>query len=157
MYAIKLIKENDLEVLSDVFSRSFTEADKNKPWDKNHSYEYLTYCFKKQPDMFFGAFTEKGKIIGAGMVDIKPWRTGIRCSNGIIFVDTEYQKQGIATLLAKKIIGEAVEKYHATSFEAITFATKEFPLSWYKKIGITPDQHAVLIKGNCLDILQKIS
>jgi hypothetical protein len=50
-----------------------------------------------------------------------------------------------------------MSKYGATVFEAITFAGETFPLTWYKKIGIMPDENAVVIKGNCQDILNNIS
>ncbi|MHB8652074.1 MAG: GNAT family N-acetyltransferase [Minisyncoccota bacterium] len=156
MYKIRLVKKNDLEALSETFSRSFTAADKSKPWTKQRAHDYLFYWLKKQPDMFFGAFNEKGQPIGAMAVNIKPWRTGTRCSDGVIFVDTEYQRQGIAKSLFKKVIEKAVRKYDATGFEAITFAGEEFPLSWYKRIDINVDEHAVLIKGNCVDILAKL-
>ena len=55
------------------------------------------------------------------------------------------------------MLKEAIQKYEAVSFEAITFAGKEFPLNWYKKLGIIPDESAVLIKGNCSTILEKLS
>ena len=156
MYTIKLIQEKDISKLSEVFSKSFTEADKEKPWDVFHSKEYLSYWLKKQPDMFFGVFDADSNPVGAMVVNIKPWRTGVRCSDGVVFVDIQHQKQGIAKSLFKKVTEEAVDKYNAESFEAVTFAGKEFPLTWYNKIGIKSDEHAVLIKGNCKDILNKL-
>lgn len=157
MHIIKPVRESDLEALADIFSRVFSEADKEKPWDKEHAHQYLAYWFKKQPDMFFGAFDESGKPVGAVAANIKPWRTGVRCSDGVVFVDAEYQRQGIAKSLLKKALEEAMQKYGAVSFEAVTFAGKEFPLTWYERIGVTPDTHAVLIKGNCREILDKLS
>jgi len=155
MTTIKLAEEKDLIPLSKIFSNSFTQADPEKPWDEDHSYEYLKYWFKKQPDMFYVAFDNENPI-GATAVNIKPWRTGVRCSDGVIFVDTKYQKQGIGKMLLKKVIQEAKNKYNATIFEAITFAGDEFPLTWYKKIGINVDEHAVIIKGECEEILKNL-
>ncbi len=155
MFTLKLIEEKDIAPLSKIFSQSFTEADSQKPWDETHSYEYLKYWHAKQPDMFYGAFQDN-QIVGAAAVNIKPWRTGVRCSDGVIFVDTKFQKQGVGKSLLKKVVEEAMSKYNATIFEAITFAGDEFPLTWYKKVGINPDEHAVIIKGDCLDILSKI-
>jgi GNAT superfamily N-acetyltransferase len=156
-YTIKLVRENDIEVLTGIFSKTFSEADKEKSWDMEHSKKYLLYWLKKQPDMFFGAFDSDGKPVGAMAVNIKPWRIGTRCTDAVIFVDAEHQGQGIAKLLFKKVIEEAMSEYGATSFEAATFANKEFPLSWYKKIGINPDKNTVLIKGKCSDILNNLS
>ncbi len=157
MYTIKLVEKKDIEILSDIFSKTFSEADREKSWDVEHSKKYLLYWLKKQPDMFFAAFNNEGNPIGAMVVNIKPWRTGARCTDAVIFVGAEYQRQGIAKLLFKKVIKEAMSKYEATRFEAATFADKEFPLNWYKKIGITPDEHTVMIKGKCADILSKLS
>lgn len=156
MFTLGLVQEKDIEKLAEVFARSFTEFDKEKPWDKEHAYEYLKYWFKKQPDLFFGAYHENGVPIGAMVVNIKPWRTGIRCSDGVIFVDPLCQKGGVAKSLFKKVVQESMEKYNATTFEAITFAGKEFPLSWYRRIGLAEDDHAVFIKGKCADILSKL-
>ncbi len=47
MYTIKLVQENNIEKLSEVFSKSFSEVDKEKPWDISHSKEYLLYWLKK--------------------------------------------------------------------------------------------------------------
>ena len=154
---IRLVKKEDLEILSEIYSRVFSEADKNKPWDINHSYEHLMYWLKIQPDMFMGAFDENNKPIGAIAVGIKPWRRGNRCSAGIIFVDTQSQQKNVAKMLFKTMLNRAVRKYKAISFEAVTFAGKDFPLNWYKKLGIEPDRGAVLIKGNCFAVLKKLS
>lgn len=154
---IKLVQESDIEILSEIYSRVFSEADKNKPWDKDHSYKHLLYWLKIQPDMFFGAFDENNKPIGAIAISIKPWRRGNRCSAGIIFVDTQCQKKEVAKILFKTMLEKATQKYETISFEAVTFAGKEFPLNWYKKLGIVPDEGAVLIKGNCVEILNKLS
>lgn len=106
---------------------------------------------------FFGAFDENQDVVGAIAGHIKPWRTAHRCTGGVLFVTIPHQKQGIAKMLIKKLMTEAIEKYNATSFEAVTFAGNEFPLTWYEKIGIVADEDAVLIKGKCADIQSKLS
>lgn len=154
---IRLVQESDIDKLSEIYSRVFSEADKNKPWDKDHSFKHLLYWLKIQPDMFFGAFDVNNKPIGAIAVSIKPWRRSNRCSAGIIFVDSTCQKKETAKILFKTMLEKAIQKYETVSFEAITFAEKEFPLNWYKKLGIFPDEGAVLIKGNCKEILKNLS
>ncbi len=106
---------------------------------------------------FFGAFDENQDVVGAIAGHIKPWRTAYRCTGGVLFVSVPHQKQGIAKMLIKKLAAAAIEKYNATSFEAVTFAGNEFPLTWYEKIGIVRDEDAVLIKGKCADIQSKLS
>ena len=80
----------------------------------------------------------------------------MRCTDGVVFVDINFQKRGIATLLLKEIISKAKDKYGVEIFEAITFSEKEFPLTWYEKIGLSVDKGAVVIKGNCKDLLEKL-
>ena len=92
---IRLIKEGDIKTLAEIYSRVFSEANPNKPWDVDHSHEHLMYWLRIQPDMFFGVFDENDNPIGAIAVGIKPWRTGNRCSAGIIFVDTQNKKRGV--------------------------------------------------------------
>lgn len=154
---IKLVEEADIQVLSEIYSRVFSDADPEKPWDIEHSKEHLEYWLKIQPDMFFGAFNKNKELMGAIAVSIMPWRRANRCHAGIIFVDNKYKNKKIAKTLFRTMLEKAVQKYNATSFEAVTFAGKEFPLNWYKKIGINPDEGAVLIKGNCKDIITKLS
>lgn len=154
---IRLVKKSDLLELAEIYSKVFSEADPEKPWDVEHSYLHLLYWFKIQPDMFFCALDKTQKLLGAIAVSVKPWRRGNRCSAGIIFVDNICQVKGVGSLLFKKMLSKAVDKYQARSFEAVTFAGKEFPKSWYEKLGILPDTRALLVKGPCVEILKKIS
>ncbi len=52
MYTIGLVQEKDIETLARIMSETFTYADAEKPWDKEHSLNYLSYCMKIQPDLF---------------------------------------------------------------------------------------------------------
>ena len=156
MYSIRNVTKEDLDVLSHTFSETFTQASPEKPWDEKHAQDYLNYWLEKQPDMFFCACNKDNVPIGAVAVNIKPWRTGVRCSDGVMFVNTNHQRKGVATMLLKKVINEAVSKYNAEVFEAITFADKKFPLEWYERIGIKIDTGAILIKGKCNNILDKL-
>lgn len=156
MHTVKLVQEKDIEKLAIVFADAFTVADPEHPWDYQHASAYLEYWLKKQSDMFYGAFDQAGNIVGAMAVNIKPWRTGVRCNDGFACVDINYQKNGIGKQLFKKVISEALEKHNVTIFEGVTFAGEIFPLTWYKRIGISVDEHAVVIKGDCNEILQKL-
>ena len=140
MYSLRLVKKDDLETLSKIFSDSFTNISPDKPWEQKYALEYLKYWFEKQPDMFLCACDDNDNLVGAIATNIKPWRTGMRCTDGVVFVDINFQKRGIATLLLKEIISKAKDKYGVEIFEAITFSEKEFPLTWYEKIGLSVDK-----------------
>lgn len=156
MHTLRLVQEKDLSALAKILANSFTQADPEKPWDVVHSYENLKYWFAKQPDLFYIAVDEMEKPLGAMVVNIKPWRVNIRCNDGILFVDPSVQNKGIGKDLFRKVIQDAVYKYNAETFEGITFAGKEFPMSWYKKIGIDKDDYAMVIVGKCKDILNNL-
>lgn len=156
MHILRLVQEKDLLVLAEVLSKSFTQVDPEKPWDIDHSYANLEYWFKKQPDLFYVAVDESDRLLGAMVVNIKPWRTNIRCNDGMLFVDPEVQNKGIGKDLFRKVVEESVNKYNAETFEGITFAGKGFPMSWYEKMGIKKDEYAVVIVGKCKDILNHL-
>lgn len=153
---IKLVKFDDLIKLAEIYSKAFSEADPQKPWDIENSYKHLKFWFDIQPDMFFVAFDKKDNILGGVASLIKPWRISNRCSAGVIFVNPDIQTKGVGRVLFSKMLSEAIKKYNAKSFEAITFAGKEFPASWYKSLGILPDKGALLVKGSCFEILSKL-
>lgn len=157
MLNIKLAEEKDLKPLSIIFAKSFTLADPERPWDEKNAYEYLKYWLDKQPDMFFVAFDDEENPIDASAVNIKPWRTGMRGNDAVLFVDPKMQKHKVGTNLLKRMIKEAIDKYNVEILESITFSANQFPLTWYQKIGMNIDERAVVIKGNALDILQKLS
>ncbi len=156
MYEIRKVEEKDLEILAGIMVEVFTMADPSKPWSKDGAQKYLEYWFEKQPDMFFVAYNEEKSPIGAVATNIKPWRTSVRCTDGVVFVSAHHQKKGVASMLLKTVLGEAMQKYGVSEIEAITFAGEEFPLGWYKKLGLTPDSHAVIIKGKCHEILNNL-
>ena len=152
---IRKAQQEDLKELADMHSRAFSEADPEKPWPPERALKLLEHFYKHQPDIFFAA-EEKGKLVGAMMAMIKPWRRGNRCTEAVLFVHPEFHKSGIGKKLFIRLLEEAIGKYQADSFEAVTFAAKEFPLTWYEKIGLEPDQSAVLIKGQSKVMLERL-
>ncbi len=155
MPLLRLVKTEDLASLAKIFAEAFTLINPEKPWNKEHALHYLEYLYKRQPDLFFVAENE-GKLVGAIATGIKPWRTGLRCADNIIFVDATSQQQGVGKALLKKLLETALEKYKVESIESITFADNEFPLSWYKRVGMKPDTHAIFLKGNIQAILKNL-
>jgi GNAT superfamily N-acetyltransferase len=152
---IRLAEERDLDVLAGVFSESFTKADPEKPWSKDCAYSLLSHFLKHQPDLFFVA-DDNGLLKGGFGVLIKPWRDGNRCTEGCLFVGSAYQKSGLGKALFITILKEALEKYDAQTFEGITFAAKQFPLTWYESIGLKADEHAVFLKGRSGEMLRSL-
>jgi GNAT superfamily N-acetyltransferase len=152
---IRLVKEGDLKELSRIFAESFTEADPNKPWTQERSFSLLEHFYKIQPDLFSVAI-EADLLVGAVMAKIKPWREGNRCTEGVIFVDSAFQRKGFGGQLFSRLLEEVINKYQANTIEGITFNKEEFPLTWYEKIGHKRDKHAVLLKGDTREMLENL-
>jgi GNAT superfamily N-acetyltransferase len=152
---IRHVAQEDLQNLAEVYAESFTLADPQKPWTSERAFKLLEHFYMHQRDLFFVA-CEGETLLGGMAVMIKPWREGNRCTEGVIFVDHTRQKTGVGKSLFIRVLEEAIAKYQADSFEAVTFAAKEFPLTWYEKIGLAHDEWAILIKGKTQDMLTKL-
>lgn len=153
---IRLATKNDLDKLAAIFTAAFTQADPSKPWGSMQSLALMQYWLKRQPDLFFVA-TEGEGLLGGMVANIKPWRDGNRCQDGIIFVDPAQQNKGIGRALFVSLLTACIEKYQTKTMEGITFSGSEFPLSWYERIGLKKDEGAIVIKGDCKEILTNLT
>lgn len=152
---IDIAKEGQLNRLSEIHSEAFTQADPTKPWTHERALNLLRHFYKIQSDLFLVA-SEGEEVLGAMAVIIKPWQEGNRCTEAILFVSPKHQKSGIGTMLFTRLLEEALSKYKAGMFEAITFVAKEFPLTWYESMGLKPDDGAILIRGKSQEMLNNL-
>lgn len=151
---IRSMRQKDLKYLAKIYVRSF-KIYRFEEWTEKTAYEMIKNHMKKQPDMSFVA-EYMGKIAGAFVGGIKPWWDGNHLIDSEFFIDPQYQKKGIGTLLLKTILEKAKEKYGISTYEAITFNTK-FPIRWYRSIGLEEMKDYILISGNASQILQKLN
>jgi len=151
---IDLVKKEDLEQVAEIYCNSFNSVS-NEGWTKETALRLFEYWFNRQPDLFFIA-KDKDKIIGSVVASAKPWFDGVRLQDGEVFVDPKYQKRGVGKQLLIKLIKEGINKYNTNTFEGITFAGAEFPLSWYKRIGMKKSDDLVVISGSCQEMLNNL-
>lgn len=149
---IRLSTKEDLKELAGLYSKVYTAFDVGEKWDVESAYNLLSYWIKRQPDLCFLAEV-KGKIIGGFVAGIKPWWNGNHLVDGEIFVDPDFQKKGIGTLLSKVMYKTAIEKYNAIYFNAVTFKQTQHPLGWYKKQGFKEVEAWTIISGKLKEIL----
>ncbi|MDO8627494.1 MAG: GNAT family N-acetyltransferase [Candidatus Diapherotrites archaeon] len=152
---IRLMKKTDLSALAKMYAKVYTIVNMGENWTTGSAKKLLEYWLKKQPDLSFVAEFD-GKIVGAFTSGIKPWWDGNHLFDGEIFVDNNYQGKGIGTKLIKVLFETAVKKYNATVFEAATYTKTEFPLDWYKSMGINISTGLVLISGKIKDVIKKL-
>ncbi|MBI4150275.1 GNAT family N-acetyltransferase, partial [Candidatus Woesearchaeota archaeon] len=97
-----------------------------------------------------------GRLVGAFVAGIKPWHDGNHLTDGELFVDPDYQKQGIGSLLSIAMCQKALRKYHATRFDAITFSDRDFPLTWYRDQGFKEVRNWTIISGDIKEVLHHL-
>ena len=151
---IILAKEDDIKQIAETYCDSFNLIS-SEGWTKEAAIKLFEFWFKRQPDLFFVA-KDDGKIIGGIVASAKPWFDGVRLQDGEVFVNPEYQKRGIGKQLLSRLIEEGINKYNTNTFEGITFADTDFPLSWYKKIGMQKSDELIVINGSCQEMLNNL-
>lgn len=155
MIKIRQIQYSDLEILANVYVKTYQVFDVGEHWTKETALDLLRYWFDRQPDLAFLA-EEEGKIIGGFFAAIKPWWDGVHLVDGELFVDPDYQKRGVGTLLSKKMFSEAIEKYKARVWDTYTFKKTKHPLSWYKKQGFDENEDWVMISGDLKEAVERL-
>ena len=152
---IRLAKENDLGELSEVYAETFNKSDVDEHWTKEAAYNLLSYFLKRQPDLAFIA-AANSRIVGGFFAEIKPWLDGNHLYEGELFVHPDYQKLGIGKALSKKMFEVSIKKYNASVWDAVTFRNKEFPISWYKKLGFKEIDELVMVSGGLKPALKTL-
>lgn len=148
------IEEGQIPSAARVFLEAFNTADVGEKWTQETAGEYLHHLWEKQPYLFFVA-VHNGAVIGGMSGGIKPWWDGNHVTDTEIFVHPEFQNQGIAKSLLKKILQVAITSYDAVEFEGVANAQHKFPMEWYERIGMTPTgwNH---IAGNPREMQEKL-
>jgi GNAT superfamily N-acetyltransferase len=152
---IRLAREKDINILSKIFFKVYTDFDVGEKWNEGSSYNLMSYWFKRQPDLFFIA-KKDNKIIGAFVAGIKPWWDGNHLVDGEIFVDPTYQKQKVGTKLSIKMYEAAIKKYNIKYVDAVAFKNFEFPLNWHKSLGFNEVKEWTIISGGVNKILKNL-
>lgn len=157
---VRSIKKEDIEALSGVYVRAFPEQATGETWSFEAASSLLTYWLGRQSDLAYLALCDNGKIAGAFFVGIRPWWDGNHLVDGEIFVDPEFQGQGIATLLLEEVLLKAKEKYNPVCFQTYTFRDsdkeKNSPLSWYKRLGFDEIEEWTMIRADFNNLMKNL-
>eukprot|EP01029_Cantina_marsupialis_P009817 TRINITY_DN22651_c0_g1_i1.p1 TRINITY_DN22651_c0_g1~~TRINITY_DN22651_c0_g1_i1.p1 ORF type:complete len:204 (+),score=18.34 TRINITY_DN22651_c0_g1_i1:80-613(+) len=103
-------------------------------------YSVFTYRFFLDlfPHLCFLAHNKEGKLIGCVMCKIDKGRTSLKGYLGMLAVDQEYRKRGIATVLVKKAINEMKKNCHEVMLE--TEVCNIGAQKFYEKLGFIKDK-----------------
>ena len=155
MITIRIAREEDLENLAEIYVKTYKAFDAGEKWARESAYKLLSYWHSAHPDLAFLA-EFNNSIVGGLFIGLKPWWDGNRLVDGELFVDPKYQKRGIGRELIKHMLTESIKKYEVVSWDFTTFRNHEFPLAWYKKIGLKEAKEWTTLSGNPQEILSNM-
>ncbi|MBP6943200.1 MAG: GNAT family N-acetyltransferase [Candidatus Buchananbacteria bacterium] len=155
MITIRNIQPADLQVLAEVYSKTYEAFDVGEKWTPETALQLLRYWFERQPDLAFLA-EEDGEILGGFFAAVKPWWDGMHLVDGELFVHPDHQKKKIGTMLSKHMFTQAMEKYQAQVWDTYTFKNTEHPLKWYKAQGFDENKDWVMISGDLKEALKRL-
>lgn len=148
MTNIRLVRKEDLDELAKIYKDLYGKSILNEDWSIEKSYGLLNFFYTLQSDIFVVAEVDE-KVVGSVMSIVKPWHDGNRLIETEIFVDKNYQRQGIASRLFHEHFKLAMEKYNAKIMEAHTYKEENgYPLNWYKKQGYKVINEWYIINGD---------
>jgi len=151
---LRKIEQQDLGALVRIYVETYKD-NPDEHWTVDSAYKLLLYWFNKQPDLAYLAETD-GQIVGGFLIAVKPWWDGNHLFDGELFVHPDYQKQNIGKNLLKKVLAEAVKNYNAVEMDTYTFTT-DFPLNWYKRIGLGEIKEWVMLSGKVKEIIKNLN
>lgn len=96
-------------------------------------------------------------VVGAFAGMLKPWWDGMHIVETELLVKKEYRGFGISKKLILEMSKKAKENYDVKYIEGVTFTDRDFPLSFYKRIGFEEDSQLVPISANVDTLIEKLN
>lgn len=155
MINIRAVEEKDLSRLAEIYAEVYAVVDIGETWTKDSAHTFLAYWFKRQPDLFFVA-EDGDALVGGFVAGIRPWCRGNLLVDGEVFVLPDCQHKKVATRLFEAVISGAINKHNIVALSGLTFIGMDFPLSWYKKLGMGEMKEWVVVSGDPKKVLENL-
>lgn len=152
---IRETRKEDLSALATIYTSVYNGLNIGENWTDEKAKVLLQDFLDQQADLFFTAI-DGDKVVGGIVALVKPWWDGNHLTDGEIFVDSNYQKQGVGRRLIKKLFEKGLGKYQAVSWDTFTHRVYEHPLKWYKSIGFEEIKQWVMITGDIKEVLKRL-
>lgn len=147
-------QKQDLAKLAQIYCSLYTNSALSENWNQESAYELLHYFYQHNPEIFVVAEIDK-LVIGAIMSLVKPWHDGNRLIETEVFVDSQYQKNGIGSKLFLEHFRLAIQEHNAKVIEAYTYEEPDgHPLSWYRKQGYEVIRDWFVINGEIAKVCE---
>ena len=124
--------EKYLEPITAIFVREFSEV--GKPWTIENAVNYLKLWYERFPEYSLAALDQDGALMGGIFCFILPYYDGLLLTIDVLLVNDQYRRQGVAKALMRQIRQIAREN-HIKYVQLQADERKEFPLSWYRRLG----------------------
>lgn len=150
---IIIIKPKHAVNLAKVYIASFRT--RGEKWTLKRAEALIKDYISKQPDMAIAAVVDD-KIVGGFLCLIKPWFDGNRLVETDLFVNPKIHQSGVGTILLKEALTRAKRNYKAVVLGGVTFTNLDFPISWYKRLGIDQVKELMFVGGKVETILRNL-
>jgi GNAT superfamily N-acetyltransferase len=150
---INIAGHEHIKELARVYVRSFRT--RGEKWTLKRAEALIKDYISKQSDMVLAARIDN-KIVGGFLCLIKPWFDGNRLVETDLFVDPKLIRRGVGAILLKEVLTRAKKNYKAVIVEGITFTNLDFPMSWYKRLGINQTKELMFVNGKIDTILKNL-
>ena len=145
---ICLAKRRDIPECARIMKNIYNSNILSEGWTDKSAKALCEFYYNLQPDLFFVA-KRNNKVIGFSYSYIKPWADGNHLMVEEISVDPRQRKFGTALMLIKQVFNVAINKYHITKIEGVTYEDKNgAPFKIYKRMGFKRIKDLFLIECN---------
>ncbi len=125
---------DDLEALSELYSRCMAGAPGDEQWSLPRAHAFLAMWLRRQPDLFFVAEVD-GRVVGGSVCDLKPYFDGPRFTEGEMFVEPAVRHLGVARALLQRRVTEAGPRYGVVAMETLANGHSPIVLDWFGRLG----------------------
>lgn len=149
--------EDQLDELGAVYLRALAD-NPDEHWQLAQARALLADWWHRQSDLFMSARNEHGVLVGGFVVGVRPWWDGNHLVDGELFVDPQFQQEGVAKQLILAVLEKAKKRYAPLlNWDTYTFRNEGFPLNWYRRLGFTEIEEWVMIRADVDAVVANLS
>lgn len=146
----------EIPALAAVYVRAWDNAEVTEKWTQQSAESFFRFQFALPSQVGFVAESD-GRLVGGFFSSIMPWWDGNHLFGGELFVDPDFQQQGVGRSLMKALLNAAATDHAAVAWDLITFRQREFPRSWYESLGFTETEEQVFLSGSIAEALRRLA
>jgi len=131
---IRDFAEKDLSAVGEIYAKAFNNAIVGENWEPADASKLIACMHSHKPNIFIVAEVD-GKIVAGFFASVKPYFGENHLCDTDLFVDPDYQKQGVGKQMFIEMLKRGIQEYNVSGFQGISYSKHEFPGNWYSKLG----------------------